>query len=74
MFSYYYTEFQPGLRQAEVEWGLAGGALADAAVTVGRPSVRERMAAALVALAARLAPTGGVTTLPSRATRLTAWR
>ena len=60
MFSYYDTEFQPELKQAEVDRGLARGALADEAVTV--------------ALAARLAPAGGAAPLPGRATRPTAWR
>ena len=56
MFSYYDTEFQPEMKQAEVERGLATGVLVHEAVKGARPPVRERMAATLVALAQRLAP------------------
>ena len=56
MFSYYDTEFQPELKQAEVERCLARSVLVHEAVKGARPPVRERMAAALVALAQRIAP------------------
>ena len=74
MFSYYDTEFQPELRQADVERGLAR-ARAETQATLARPRpVHERVAAALIALAAQLTRAVEGEPLPSQAARPTAWR
>ena len=59
MQGYYDTEFQPELKRAEVERELAKAARLDQAATIRHSPWRERLAAALIALAARLAPSPG---------------
>ena len=73
MFSYYDTEFQPELKQAEVERGLARGVLVHEAVKGARPPVRERMALALVALAEWLTPAGEGAVPTDRPVRPLTW-
>ena len=74
MFSYYDTEFQPELRRAAVEWELARGR-GHTQAALSRPCPgRERVAAALLALAAWLAPVRASAPLPGQATCPSAWR
>ena len=74
MFSYYDTEFQPELRRADVERELARGRVhTQAAPSRPRPR-RERVAAALLALAAWLAPVRESATLPGQVVRPSVWR
>ena len=74
MFSYYDSEFQPEMRRADVERELARGRVhTHAAPSRPRPG-RERVAAALLAGAAWLAPVRASATLPVQATCPSAWR
>ena len=74
MFSYYDSEFQPEMRRADVERELATRRVhTQAAPSRPRPR-RERVAAALLALAAWLAPVRASATLPVQATCPSVWR
>ena len=66
MQGYYDTEFQPELKRADVERELAKAARLDQAATIKHRPGRERLAAAMIALAARLAPWAGEALVANR--------
>ena len=66
MQGYYDTEFQPELKRADVERELAKATWLDEAATIKHSPWRERLAAALIALAARLAPPAGEALVANR--------
>ncbi len=66
MQGYYDTEFQPELKRADVERELAKAARLGEAATTQHSPWRESLAAALIALAAWLAPSAGKTFAANR--------
>ena len=73
MFSYYDTEFQPEMKRAEVERDLAASALVVDAGRGQRRSMRERLAATLIALATLLSPARDGAVPTDRAARPLSW-